>query len=228
MQACYVLTTLDENQRKALDVAVIKDMFKDVKKFSVGSCKPGNEKVTAKRVIDILPFFEYAPNRMTMATFDHDIKENLHEAAKEQLSKISTLNELLIMKKYGKATNKSAAMYTKTSNEPLVSQKEDGQISLGNAKYELKREYDYFISTESQLRHNILFYLKSGKIRYIKPSSIFTMSKKKANPEALGKEIPQRIFISAREYTTEEITRSNKKYKDIGVRTSTPNRQMCE
>lgn len=211
-----ILSKLNEEQRRAIDKAIIKQTFNDVKKFSVGTQKPGDSRVKIKCVMDIQPFFEYTPNRMAMAIFDHDIKENLNEAAKEQLERTKTVNELLIVRNYGKGTKRSAAMYAKTTSEPLVTLKEDEQIHLGNTGYDLKKEYDYFISTESQLKHNILLYLKSDKVRYMKPSFIFTMNKK-ANTEAQGIEIPSKLHIQARGYTAEEIQRNNKKYEEIGV-----------
>lgn len=217
VRARNILSKLTEGQRKAVDKALIKQTFDDVRRFSVGVQKPGNPGVRVKRVMDIQPFLECFPNRMVMTIFDHDVKEELHEAAKEQLDKSKTLNELLITRKCGKGRNKSLALYTKTSSEPLVAIKEDDLIHLGNAEYQLKREYDYFISTESQLKHNILLYIKSGKVRYMKPAAIFTMNKKKVSPEAIGTEIPPKIHIGARGYTEEEIARSNKKYEAMGV-----------
>eukprot|EP00826_Nyctotherus_ovalis_P029900 TRINITY_DN2371_c0_g1_i5.p1 TRINITY_DN2371_c0_g1~~TRINITY_DN2371_c0_g1_i5.p1 ORF type:complete len:284 (-),score=113.00 TRINITY_DN2371_c0_g1_i5:475-1305(-) len=217
MRARSILSKLTEGQRKAIDKALIKQTFADVKRFSVGAQKPGNPGVKVKRVMDIQPFFEYIPNRIVMTIFDHDVKEDLHEAAKEQLDKSKSLNELLVARKCGKGRNKSIALYTKTSSEPLVAIKEDDLIHLGNAEYQLRREYDYFISTESQLKHNVLLYMKAGKVRYMKPAAIFTMNKKKVNPEAIGIEMPPKIHIGARGYTKEEIVRNNKKYEAIGV-----------
>ena len=218
-QTQTLLSKLTQEQRKVLDNTIIKQTFDDVKKFTVGITKPGNKNVTAKRVMNIQPFFESIPNRMTIAIFDHDIHENLHETAKQQLKKTNALNELLIMKKFGKGTNRSAAIYTKTTEDPLVELREDEQIALRSTEYQHMREYDYFISTEAQLRHNILLYLKSDHVRYIKPSAIFTMNKKKVNEE-FGSEIPQKLLIDARGYTSEEITRNNNKYEEIGVNIS--------
>jgi hypothetical protein len=217
VQNCSMISKLSQEQRKAMDKAIIKQTFNDVKKFSVGAQKPGNPAIKIKKVMNVEPFLEYIPNRITMAIFDHDVKENLLEAAKEQFDKSKTLNELLIIKRYGKVTGRSAALYSKTTNEPLVNLKEDGQIHLGNTEYELRREYDYFISTENQLKHNIILYPKDNTIRYMKPSAIFTMNKKKMVGETTSTDISRKVHIGARGYTEEEIDRNNKKYEEIGV-----------
>jgi len=167
--------------------------------------------------MNLHPFFEHIPNRITIAIFDHNVKENLLEPAKEQFEKSKTINELLIVKKHRKGTVKSAAIYSKTTNRPLVVLKEDGQIHLGNTEYELRREYDYLISTENQLKHNIILYPKPNTIRYMKPSAIFTMNKKKVFNENTNVDIPRKVHIGARGYTEEEIVRNNKKYEEIGV-----------
>eukprot|EP01022_Parablepharisma_sp_SALTPOND_P001084 TRINITY_DN105555_c2_g1_i1.p1 TRINITY_DN105555_c2_g1~~TRINITY_DN105555_c2_g1_i1.p1 ORF type:complete len:525 (-),score=52.47 TRINITY_DN105555_c2_g1_i1:1395-2969(-) len=217
-----LLAKLSEKQRKAIDVAIIKETFEDVKKFTVGSEKPGAKGVTAKRVLNIQPFFEYMPNRLVLSIFDHDVKENLHPAAKEEMEKEGSINSLLIMKKFGYDTNRSAAIYSKATNNPLVhTQKDpisdDTEIVLGRAEYQYKREYDYFINTESQLRHNAILYVKGDHAKYLKPSSIFIMNKKKASIQETGTQLPQSLFIEARGYSKEEIAHHNKKYEAIGV-----------
>ena len=191
-----------------------------MKQFSDGCEKPGVKGVTAKRVLNMEPFFEYLPNRMVLTTFDHDVKENLHPAAKQALEKENSLNTLLIMKKYGYDTNKSAAIYSKTTDHPLVSVQQlspqgETQVVLGRSEYQYKREYDYFINTESQLRHNVILYLKDSKVRYLKPSAIFIMSKKKSSTET-GSALSQRLLIDARSFSKEEVARSNHKYETIG------------
>jgi len=219
-----ILNKLSEEQRKMIDVAIIKKTFEDVKQFSVGAIKPGAKNVTAKRVINIEPFFEYVPNRMVLAIFDHDVKENLHPAAKQALDQQNSLNTLLIMKKYGNENVKSAALYSRTTEHSLISTQpnektNEPQIILGRSEYQFKREYDYFINTESQSRHNVILYVRNDRARFMKPSSIFMMNKKKSAPtEILSSLIPQRLLIDARSYSKEEIERSNKKFREIGCK----------
>ena len=215
-----------------VDLEIIKRTFSDVKKFEVGAEKPNAKGVKAVRVLNIQPFFEYTPNRYLMGLtrlnriiltiFDHDVKENLHPTARQTLEKNRSLNGLLLMKNFGYETSRAFASYTKTSEHPLVAlqktEQAQEQVVLGRCEYQYKREYDYFINTESQLRHNLLVYLKGNKARYVKPKSILIMSKKKSSSQETGLQLPMRISVDARGYTKEEIQYKNKRYEEIGVK----------
>lgn len=203
-------------ERKEIDIQIIKRTFADVKQFVVGTSKKGSPNVRITKVYDVHPFFEFIPNRMILTIFDHDIKEYLHPTLKQP----TPFNDVFLMKNFAYENSRAFAIYSKSSDHPLVSLKESPenmQIVLGRADYLYKREYDYYINTETNLKHNLLIYLKDGKARYIKPKSILIMNKKKPSERDSGVKIPQKITVEARGYGKEEIAYKNKRFEEIGV-----------
>ncbi len=219
-----------DSERRAIGLKIINRTFADVKKFSVGSDKPGAKGVKAVKVMDVLPFLEFIPNRYslcgilcrnTLTIFDHDVIEDVHPALEPQMrTKSVPFNGLVMMKNFDYENRKAFALYNRGEAHPLVTIQKNAQaepqVTLGRCEYHYKREYDYFISTENQLKHNIIGYLRENAVLYVKPSSVLIMSKKKGSTAESGVRLPERIDLDARGYSKGEIEFKNKRYQEIG------------
>jgi hypothetical protein len=154
---------------------------------------------------------------------------------------IAQFNGTLLMKNFPCENRRAFAIYSRMSDHPLVSSKTkltpakdpaspptlEMQLVLGKCEYQYKREYDYSINTEHELKHNLLVYLKGNTVRYLKPTSILHMNKKRASTSDEGVYIPQKILLEARGYSQGEIAHKNMAYAKLGVHCASSSIVRC-